>query len=216
MYDPTQLELMNEQIIVVDQNDNVIRSGTKKECHLWNNNTCLLHRAFSVFLFDPSGNKLLMQQRSKQKITFPEYWANTCCSHPFYTPEEMKLESNNIGVKRAAIRKLYHELGINPNEIPINDFNFITRIHYSASYDDTWGEHEIDHILIIQASVEINPNFNEVKNYRWFTKKELKEFISTTNELISPWFKLIEKNFLYSWWENLDNLETNTTIHKMN
>jgi isopentenyl-diphosphate delta-isomerase len=64
----------------------------------------LLHRAFSLFLFDKQG-RLLLQQRSPEKITFPLYWANTCCSHPLYNEAEMELE-NGLGVKRAAIRKV--------------------------------------------------------------------------------------------------------------
>ena len=216
MYDKTQLELMKEEIIVIDQDDNPIKPGTKKECHLLNNNSSLLHRAFSVFLFDPQGEKLLMQKRSTKKITFPLYWANTCCSHPFYTAEEMELGNNNVGVKRAAIRKLKQELGITSDELPIDQFKFITKIHYSAAYDDIWGEHEIDHILIIQAKVNLNINYNEVEQIQWLTKEEVKSFVETTTDLVSPWFKLIENNFLYSWWDNLQNLTSDNLIHRLN
>src|SRR5688572_25850433 len=99
-YDPSQLKFMEEEmLIVVDENDQVIRPGTKKECHLNENiRKGLLHRAFSVFLFN-SEKKLLLQQRSDKKITFPLYWANTCCSHPLYTESELS-EDNHIGVKR--------------------------------------------------------------------------------------------------------------------
>src|SRR4051812_13142454 len=86
----TQIRLMEEMCIVVDKDDNPLRPGTKKECHLMSNiDTGLLHRAFSVFIFNPQG-KLLLQylkltrQRADEKITFPEYFTNTCCSHPLY------------------------------------------------------------------------------------------------------------------------------------
>ncbi|CAG8557608.1 3136_t:CDS:2, partial [Scutellospora calospora] len=132
---------MEEMCILVDENDNKLGADTKKNCHLMENiNKGLLHRAFSVFLFN-SENKLLLQQRSNSKITFPDLWTNTCCSHPLNTPLELD-EDNQIGVIRAAQRKLQHELGIKPHQIPIDDFVFLTRIHYLAPSDGIWGEHE--------------------------------------------------------------------------
>lgn len=103
----------------------------------------LLHRAFSVFLFN-SRNELLLQQRATEKITFPDMWTNTCCSHPLGIPGEggAELEEAVMGVKRAAIRKLDHELGIPAAQVPIENFKFLTRIHYKAPSDGKWGEHE--------------------------------------------------------------------------
>jgi isopentenyl-diphosphate Delta-isomerase len=103
----------------------------------------LLHRAFSVFLFDDK-NKLLLQQRASEKITFPDMWTNTCCSHPLGIPAETgaSLQESVAGVKRAAQRKLDHELGIKPEQVPLEKFRFLTRIHYKAPSDGKWGEHE--------------------------------------------------------------------------
>jgi len=103
----------------------------------------LLHRAFSVFLFD-SQNRLLLQQRATEKITFPDMWTNTCCSHPLGIPGETgtTLEESVQGVRRAAVRKLDQELGIKSSQVPIDDFKFLTRIHYKAPSDCIWGEHE--------------------------------------------------------------------------
>lgn len=104
----------------------------------------LLHRAFSVFLFD-SKNRLLLQQRATEKITFPDMWTNTCCSHPLGIPGEggVELAEAVSGVKNAARRKLEHELGIKPEQVPFEDFHFLTRIHYKAPCGDgKWGEHE--------------------------------------------------------------------------
>jgi isopentenyl-diphosphate delta-isomerase len=103
----------------------------------------LLHRAFSVFLFD-SENRLLLQQRATEKITFPDMWTNTCCSHPLGIPGEtgVGLDASIAGVKRAAVRKLDHELGIKATQVPIDDFRFLTRIHYKSPSDGKWGEHE--------------------------------------------------------------------------
>jgi isopentenyl-diphosphate delta-isomerase type 1 len=205
--DPEQVRLLEEEVILVDRDDTPIGRASKKECetqtrpgfrarrqlpecvceprpscaraaHLTVNiNKGMLHRAFSVFLFNEEG-KLLLQKRSDAKITFPSRWTNTCCSHPLYFPEEMD-ETNNIGeqsvtsararlrprhlaperkwrertptnssrdgaftgVKRAASRKLEHELGITRDVLSLDDFRYITRLHYLAT-EGMWGEHE--------------------------------------------------------------------------
>jgi isopentenyl-diphosphate Delta-isomerase len=113
--------------------------------HLMKNiNNGLLHRAFSCFLFDPENHRLLLQQRASEKITFPDMWTNTCCSHPLGIPGETgdDLPSSIMGVKRAAQRKLGHELGIKKEQIPLENFDFLTRIHYLAPSSGAWGEHE--------------------------------------------------------------------------
>src|SRR5438046_385688 len=110
-----------------------------------NINKGLLHRAFSLFLFDPKTKKLLLQQRATEKITFPDQWTNTCCSHPLHTTSELgyDLPTRIDGVKRAAQRKLDHELGIKANQVTIENMKFLTRIHYlSPSGQGIWGEHE--------------------------------------------------------------------------
>lgn len=99
----------------------------------------LLHRAFSVFLFDPSTGKLLLQKRAPEKITFPNMWTNTCCSHPLAIQSEMH---GREGAKKAAQRKMEHELGIPADQVPLDKFQFLTRIHYLAPGDGPWGEHE--------------------------------------------------------------------------
>ena len=151
-----------------------------------------LHRAFSVFLFDKD-NRLLLQQRAASKITFPSVWTNTCCSHPLfgYKPSEVDtaedIASGSVpGAKRAAIRKLQHELGIASADVPHDKFKYLTRLHYCAP--DTfaenqtlaggpWGEHEMDYILFIKPSVDylkLKPNPDEVDDAKWVTRDELK------------------------------------------
>jgi len=114
--DPTQEKYLEERCILVDENDKVLGSETKRTCHLNTNiEAGMLHRAFSVFLFNHKG-ELLLQKRSNAKITFPSCWTNTCCSHPLYCSEELD-EKEDIGVKRAVRRKLKHELGIPPEQV---------------------------------------------------------------------------------------------------
>ena len=145
-YDSSQTGMMDEQCILIDEEDNVLGPGSKVQCHLGEGQ---LHRAFSVLLFDPNG-RLLIQKRSQSKITFPGVWANTCCSHPLHTPEELE---DGVGVKRAAIRKLGHELGISSDSIASEDIRLISRMHYNARSDERWVELEIDHIVALQADV---------------------------------------------------------------
>ncbi len=94
-----------------------------------NINNGMLHRAFSVFLFTPDG-KLILQQRSAAKITFPLIWANTCCSHPLFDLPGETILADGLGVRNAARRKLEHELGIPPEDVPLDSFTWITRVHY--------------------------------------------------------------------------------------
>ena len=220
-YDDLQVELLKEPCILVNDQDEVIGTATKKSCHLLSNiNTGMLHRAFSVFLFN-SKNELLLQQRSDAKITFPGLFTNTCCSHPLNFDLEMD-EKNEMGVKRAAQRKLFHELGITPDQIPLNNFEYLTRIRYKADNipdDQTFGENEIDYVLIIRKDVDYIPNTNEVKCVRYVNQDELKELLKSSeleNEVLTPWFKLICKHFLFDWWNNLENLkkmQDHKTIH---
>ena len=102
----------------------------------------LLHRAFSAFIFRPSDAKLLLQQRASEKITFPDMWTNTCCSHPLDDFSIEKVEKEQLGVRVAASRKLEHELGIPKSQTPIDEFQYLTKIHYLAPSNGTWGEHE--------------------------------------------------------------------------
>ncbi|MCJ1454830.1 isopentenyl-diphosphate delta-isomerase idi1 [Mycoblastus sanguinarius] len=205
-YDEEQIRLMEEVCIVLDENDVPIGSASKKVCHLMKNiDDGLLHRAFSVFLFD-SNNRLLLQQRASEKITFPDMWTNTCCSHPLGVPGETgdNLETAVQGVRRAAQRKLDQELGIKAKQVPLEKFQFLTRIHYKAPSDGKWGEHEIDYILFIKADVDHTPNPNEVRDSRYVSEEELKMMFENSSLKFTPWFKLICQSMLFEWWEHLD------------
>lgn len=216
-HDEEQIKLMAENCIVLDYNDVPIGSGTKKLCHLMENiDKGLLHRAFSVFLFD-SDDKLLLQQRATEKITFADMWTNTCCSHPLCVDTEMGADKGDIkdiknavyGTKVAAQRKLFHELGILAEDVPLKDFKFLTRIHYMSPSNGAWGEHEIDYILIIRANARVNPNVNEVRDYKYVSKDELKSMFEDPKLVFTPWFKLICESYLFKWWEDLECLEEN-------
>ena len=212
-YDGAQKEMMEENCIVVDENDQIIGQDSKVNCHL---NEGKLHRAFSVLLFD-SNNKLLIQQRADEKITFPSIWANSCCSHPLY----QNGEQNGIeGAKNAAIRKLTQELGIKMGEIRSEDLNFITKMHYKSRADKKWVEHEVDYIFVVKINVQINPNTNEIQKIKYVDKKELDTLFEMSNNSdvkIGPWFRLIRNHFLDKIWGNMESLKNleDQKVHHM-
>ena len=198
--DSEQISLMSEAVIVVDENDVQTGAASKVAAH---HQAGMLHRAFSVLLFDTK-NRLLLQKRAGDKVTFPNVWANSCCSHPLNSKEESELE-DSLGVKRAAIRKLHQELGIDPNQVKLEDFHFITKMMYSARMNEDWIEREIDHILIIQADVDLSINQNEVSEIKWVTKDELEAMLVGEVEFdgeIAPWFRCIAGRVMTDdWWD---------------
>ncbi|MFL2944027.1 MAG: isopentenyl-diphosphate delta-isomerase [Candidatus Poseidoniales archaeon] len=212
-YDEAQKEMMDENCIVVDENDRIVGRDSKINCHL---NEGKLHRAFSVLIFD-STNKLLIQQRADEKITFPSIWANSCCSHPLYQNGE---EEDIKGAKKAAVRKLAQELGILSGEIQFEDLNFITKMHYKARADQKWIEHEVDYIFALKKDVKIDPNPNEIQRTKYVDVKELNELFEKSNDndiKIGPWFRLIRDNFLNEIWKNIDSLDaiSDNKVHHM-
>jgi isopentenyl-diphosphate delta-isomerase len=137
-----------DTVLVTDMNDALIGSASKKSSHEFSPSQPygILHRAFSVFLFDSSTNELLLQKRASTKITFPNVWTNTCCSHPLHgmdvseidEPQDV-MDGSVRGVKNAAVRKLEHELGIPVGELKRDEFKFLTRVHYWAADTVTHG-----------------------------------------------------------------------------
>ncbi|KAK4236212.1 NUDIX hydrolase domain-like protein [Achaetomium macrosporum] len=206
-HDEEQIRLMDEVCIVLDEDDKPIGTASKKLCHLMTNiEKGLLHRAFSVFLFNDK-NELLLQQRASEKITFPDMWTNTCCSHPLNVSNETgsTLPESILGVKHAAQRKLEHELGIKKEQVPLDKFHFLTRIHYKAASNGQWGEHEIDYILFIKANVDLNINENEVQATQYVSADRLKQLFEDPSLKFTPWFKLICNSMLFEWWAHLDS-----------
>ena len=205
--DASQAEMMEELVLCLDTDDNVIESSSKLTTHYGEGS---LHRAFSVLIFDSEG-KLLVQQRSSDKITFPAVWANSCCSHPLDIVGE---NGDPIeGVIEAARRKLDQELGIE-REVTNNwEFNHIGRFEYKSRWDAEWIEHEIDHVLIVQADCEVNFNRNEIQAVDWLSKESLTQMMERKgrwkSQLIAPWFEAIYHNFLNSGNFSIDGIISN-------
>src|ERR1700712_4649445 len=117
---------INQDVILVNELDEPTGKMEKMEAH----RKALLHRAFSVFIFNAKG-EMLLQRRSSHKYHSAGLWTNACCSHPF--PGE--------DVKDAALRRLQEELGFTT---PLEKaFDFI----YKAAFDNGLTEYEFDHVF---------------------------------------------------------------------
>ena len=196
--DSVQESLMAEAVIQVTESDEVVGPISKLDSH---HGDGVIHRAFSVMLFDSTG-RLLLQRRASHKITFPNVWANSCCSHPLHSEEEMELK-DALGVKRAAVRKLEQELGIHPSQVPLEKFEFVTKMRYQARQDEDWIEREVDHCLVIHTDVDVNPNPNEVSEIKWVSQEDLEEMLVADDpeNVIAPWFRCIAARIMNDdWW----------------
>ena len=214
-YDPQQVTLLYEPLIVVDDQDNILGQATKKDAHLLaniENVPSLIHRAFSFFLFDSSTSpsRLLLQQRAPEKITYPSLWANTCCSHPLYNDVEM----NGIdGVKHAVKRRVQYELGC---ELEL-DLIYLTRIFYQARNipdDGIFGESEVDYIVVAKRKVDVVADFpynaNEIKEIQLVTLEECQALVHRGEA--TPWFaRIVREGLLAQWWSALDEKTTTPT-----
>nr|AAH99586.1 Idi2 protein [Mus musculus] len=208
--DELQLKRLEEICIVIDKQDQIIGADTKKNCHLMENiNKGLLHRAFSVVLFNMK-NELLVQQRADAKYTFPGHFTDSCSSHPLYVPEELE-EKDALGVRRAALRRLQAELGISQDQISIKDIIFMTRKYHKCQSDAIWGEHEIGYLLLVRKDLMLNPDTREVRRCCYMSQKDVQELLdrgARGEEKITPWFRSMVEDFLFSWWPHLEDVSS--------
>lgn len=163
--------MQQEHVILVDSDDTVIGSMEKYEAH----EKGLLHRAFSVFLFNDM-HQLLLQQRALDKYHCGGLWTNSCCSH-------QRLGESHV---EAAQRRVMDELRISVPTIQ-HSFSFV----YKAQFDNGLTEHEFDHVLIGQYNG--NPDFNteEVAAVKYMDLKGIEQQVALYPEQFTPWFKLI-------------------------
>ncbi|MEM7087889.1 MAG: isopentenyl-diphosphate Delta-isomerase [Bacteroidota bacterium] len=165
---------MEEQVILVNENDEKIGLMPKMEAH----EKGVLHRAFSVFIFNES-NQLLLQQRALGKYHSPGLWTNTCCSHQ--RDGETSLEAGK--------RRLKEEMGF---VAPLRE---TTSFIYKAPFDNGLTEHELDHILIGNFNGLPQINEDEVASWKWMSLEAVKEDIAVHPEQYTAWFKIIFEKF---------------------
>jgi isopentenyl-diphosphate delta-isomerase len=163
-----------EQVLLVDENDQEIGIMEKMQAH----REGLLHRAFSVLIFN-SKNELLLQKRAVKKYHSGGLWTNTCCSHP--RPEEQ--------IVTAANRRLKEEMGIQAELNPL--FHFI----YKTELDNDMIEHELDHVLIGISDSLPNLNPEEAEDYRFISLAELNKEIKAFPDNFTVWFKIIIQHY---------------------
>ena len=167
-----------ETVILVNTADQPVGRMEKFEAH----QRGLLHRAFSVFLFNERGETLL-QQRAAGKYHSPLLWTNSCCSH------QREGESN----LEAATRRLHEELGIDPSQISElkDSFHFI----YRAEFDNGLTEHELDHVILGRVDGSVTLNTEEVEAVRWISMLDLTREMEANPEQFTAWFQIIFREY---------------------
>ena len=167
-----------EYVILVDENDQEIGKMEKLEAH----EKALLHRAFSVFVFNEK-KELLLQQRALTKYHSAGLWTNTCCSHP------------RVGetIEQAAHRRLMEEMGFDC------ELSTKTSFIYKAAFENGLTEHEFDHILVGNYNGAININNQEVASYKWVSIAWLQNDMVQNPQDYTAWFTIISEKF----WEVL-------------
>ena len=163
-----------EQVILVDPGDKEIGFAEKLEAHKLG----LLHRAFSIILFDQHGN-MLLQKRASSKYHGGGLWSNSCCSHP--KPDEDIID--------AVKRRVKEELGIECTA------TFLFKVKYDFDMKNGLREHELDHVFVGKVWETPGPDPKEIDEIRWVTPDELNNWIDTDPESFTPWFRLINSKF---------------------
>lgn len=166
--------MKEEKVILVNEEDQQIGLMPKMEAH----EKALLHRAFSVFIFNDN-NDLMLQQRALNKYHSPGLWTNTCCSH-------QRDGETNI---EAGKRRLQEEMGF------VVDLQETLSFIYKAPFDNGLTEHEFDHVLLGKFNAEPVINLDEVAAWKWMPLEAVKNDISLYPELYTEWFKVIFDKF---------------------
>lgn len=158
-----------EYLILVDQFDNQIGLMEKLEAH----QKGLLHRAFSIFIFNSKG-EILLQKRSLEKYHSPGLWSNTCCSHPNAGEETLV----------AAKRRLVEEMGMSA------DIEEVFSFTYKAEFENGLVEHEFDHVFFGTTDAEPIINISEVSEWKYISVEDLKIDLTTSPEQYSAWLQI--------------------------
>ena len=160
---------MEELLILVDENDNEVGIMDKWSAH----KEGVLHRAFSVFVFNLKG-ELLLQQRAEEKYHSAGLWSNTCCSHPI---KGEKIET-------AISRRLQQEMGM------VCETEFKFSFIYKALFENGLTEHELDHVYFGTTDSQPVPEPAEVKDWKYISLKDLAIDVEVNPENYSAWLKI--------------------------
>ncbi len=178
----------DELLILVDNNDTVVGYNDKNACH---NGNGILHRAFSVFIFN-SKNELLIHQRSSHKRLWNLFWTNSCCSHP------RKGESYEVATKR----RVKEELGLTTRLM------YLYKFQYQAKFGDKGSENELCSVFIGKSNNLPMVNPNEISDWRYISIHELNEELINYPDRYTPWFKMEWKTITEKYLDTIKNLNT--------
>jgi isopentenyl-diphosphate delta-isomerase len=170
------VSFIDEPLILVDENDNETGYMSKELCHQGEG---ILHRAFSIFIFNDKKD-LLLQIRSSDKLLWADYWSNTVCSHP------RKGETIEI----AAQRRLDDEMGIQA------DLKWLFKFQYQAKFKQIGSENELCHVFIGKHNGLYYPNPNEIKDLMLIPFEEVEAEIKKNEKYYTPWFKIEWKKII--------------------
>jgi isopentenyl-diphosphate delta-isomerase len=159
-----------EELILVDGEDRETGHLSKAACH---DGDGQLHRAFSLFLFNGSG-ELLLQQRAATKRLWPGFWSNSCCSHP----------RRGETMDTATRRRLHDELNVE------TELEFVYKFRYQAGFGDLGSEHELCHVYLGRVHDGIRANEEEIAAIRFIHPEDLEVELAEHPERFTPWFKL--------------------------
>jgi isopentenyl-diphosphate Delta-isomerase len=159
-----------DSLILVDEADQGVGYLSRAQCH---EGRGVLHRAFSLLIFNGRG-ELLLQQRSASKRLWPLYWSNSCCSHPRSTET----------METAIQRRLYEELGL---RCPLQ---FLFKFQYQAQFDETGAENELCSVFIGRSKDSVKINSEEILAWRWLGPEGLNDEMATRPGNFTPWFRL--------------------------
>jgi len=159
----------DEDLILVDEEDRIVGYLSKGACH---DGEGVLHRAFSIFIFDDEG-RLLLQQRSAEKRLWGGFWSNTCCSHP----------RRGEVLEEAIHRRLEQELGMRA------ELHYLFTFSYHALFGELGAEREVCSVYVGRAGGPPRPNVHEISDWRWVGPEELNREIEEHPERFTPWFK---------------------------
>ena len=176
----------DEPLIVVDSDDNVLGHMPKAEAHIGEG---VLHRAFSIFLFDGDGNTLL-QRRADGKQLWGGYWSNSCCSHP----------RRGESVDMAAVRRLREELGVNAR------LSFLYRFEYHARFGEAGSEHEMCSVYAARSDAPVSVNPNEISACRPVAPDTLDAELAAHPERYTPWLKMEWPRIRAAHWDTVEAL----------
>ena len=166
------------KVILVDENDNPVGEAEKMQAHIEG----LLHRAFSVFIFN-SGGEMLLQQRAQKKYHSGGLWTNACCSHP--VPGETTAS--------AAVRRLQEEMGF------VTEVEKIFEFSYKAAFENGLTEHEFDHVFAGQYDGVVNGNPDEIMNVCYRSMNDISQSLQSAPEDYTAWFRLAFPQ-IENWW----------------